>query len=211
MVDAAAPRSWNPFRVPAGPLGHLAGWIMGRDDAAHREVADLLNPQPGARVGEIGYGPGQLVAVLAARDPHLQVCGVDPSPVMLRQARRRLARAGVAGRVDLRLGAAGALPFPDASLDHVVAVNTAALWPDLTAAAADAHRVLRPGGSFLIAWHSTTSPVGIQRRLAQPEHWWQEVTAVLQRLFGNAERHDLIHTTACRAVLSARTGVLDDA
>jgi len=205
MVDAAA-RSWNPFRVPAGPLGRLAGWLMGRDDAAHREVADLLDPAPGSRIGEIGYGPGQLLAVLAARDPDTQVCGVDPSPIMLRQAGRRLADAGLAGRADLRLGAAGALPFPDGSLDHVVAVNTAALWPDLAAAVADAHRVLRPGGSLLIAWHSKTSPVGIQRRLAQPEQWWQEVTAVLRRMFGNAERHDLTHTTAYRAVRPAATG-----
>src|SRR2546423_2188124 len=145
MVDAAALRSWNPFRVPAGPLGHLAGWLMGRDDAAHREVADLLAPAPGARVGEIGYGPGQLLALLAARDPHAELCGVDPSPLMLRQAGRRLARAGLAGRADLQVGVAGALPFPEGSLDHVVAVNTPAPWPGPPAAVADARRVLRPG------------------------------------------------------------------
>jgi hypothetical protein len=51
----------------------------------------------------------------------------------------------------------------------------------------------------------------MQRRLAQPEHWWQEVTEVLRRLFGNAQRHDLTHTTACRAVLRAPTGVPNDA
>jgi ubiquinone/menaquinone biosynthesis C-methylase UbiE len=206
MAEVPARRTANPFRIPSGPLGHLAGWVMGRDDAAHREVADLLAPQPGAYICEIGFGPGQLLALLTGRDPSLQVCGVDPSPVMLGQARRRLGRAGALERVDLRLGVAGALPLPDEHVDHVVALNSAALWPDLPGALADSRRVLRPGGGVLIAWHSPTSPVRVQRRLAQPELWWQEMTALLRGLFGNAERHQLTYTTACTAIRPAHVG-----
>ena len=88
-VDAVTSR--NPFVHPVGVLGAVAGWVMGRDDRPHRELADLLAPGPAASICEIGFGPGQLLAVLAARDPTLRLCGVDPSPVMLRQARRRLA------------------------------------------------------------------------------------------------------------------------
>ena len=61
--------SRNPFVVPAGVLGRLAGWFMGRDHRPHRELADLLAPAAGATVCEIGFGPGQLLAVLADRDP----------------------------------------------------------------------------------------------------------------------------------------------
>ena len=189
----------NPFRIPSGPLGRLAGWAMSRDDSAHREVAALLAPRSGARTCEIGFGPGQLLELLLAQDPAAQVCGVDPSPVMLEQARRRLVRVGAAERADLRLGVAGALPFPDRYADHVVAVNTAAIWPDLAAALVDARRVLRPGGSLLIAWHAADSPRRIQRILAQPEAWWAETLAEVRRVFGNAERRDLTYTTACTA------------
>jgi ubiquinone/menaquinone biosynthesis C-methylase UbiE len=168
-LDAVTSR--NPFVHPVGVLGALAGWVMGRDDRPHREVADLLAPGPATSICEIGFGPGQLLAVLAARDPTLRLCGVDPSPVMLRQARRRLADVDTpaARTADLRRGVAGALPFPDGSNDAVVAVNTAATWPDLPAALADAHRVLRPGGTILLAWHSATGPNRLRRTLARPE------------------------------------------
>jgi ubiquinone/menaquinone biosynthesis C-methylase UbiE len=173
---------------------------MGRDESAHREVVDLLAPKPGACVCEIGFGPGQLLEVLLARDPAARVCGVDPSPVMLAQARRRLDRVGVAARADLRLGVAGALPFPDHHADHVVAVNTAMFWPDPHVALVDARRVVRPGGSVLIAWHSAASPRRVQRAIAAPQQWWDETVSNVQRVFGNAERHDLTYTSACTAV-----------
>src|SRR2546430_10474961 len=133
----------NPFRIPSGPLGRLAGWVMDRDDSPHRELVDLVQPTPGAVSCEIGFGPGQLLRLLARRDPTARLCGIDPSPVMLERAHRHLARLGVADRTDLRLGTAAALPFPDMCADYIFAVNTAALWPDLDAALRDAHRVLR--------------------------------------------------------------------
>jgi ubiquinone/menaquinone biosynthesis C-methylase UbiE len=201
MADDRPGAMFNPFRVPSGPLGRLAGWVMGRDESAHREVVDLLAPKPGACVCEIGFGPGQLLEVLLARDPAARVCGVDPSPVMLAQARRRLTRLGTLDRADLRLGVAGALPLPEGYVDYVVAVNNAVFWPDLAAALADARRVLRPGGSLLIAWHGAGSPRRIQRSLAQPQAWWDETIAAVRRVFGNAERHDLTYTTACTAAM----------
>ncbi|MEV0806597.1 class I SAM-dependent methyltransferase [Micromonospora sp. NPDC050200] len=202
MSDDLPGATLNPFRVPSGPLGRLAGWVMGRDDSAHRQVLGLLAAKTGACVCEIGFGPGQLLKLLVARDSAVQVCGVDPSPVMLAQAHRRLSRLGAAERADLRLGVAGALPFPDRHADHVVAVNTAAMWPDLQAALVDTRRVLRPGGTLLIAWHSARSPRRIQRTLAQPEAWWGETATALRQVFGNVERHDLTYTTACTATAS---------
>ncbi|MGW5666743.1 class I SAM-dependent methyltransferase [Micromonospora sp. NPDC003776] len=199
MADDLPRATFNPFGIPSGPLGRLAGWVMGRDDSAHREVLGLLSPKQGARTCEIGFGPGQLLELLLARDPATQACGVDPSPVMLAQAHRRMRRLGVAERADLRLGVAGALPFPDRHADHVVAVNTVAMWPDLQAALADARRVLRPGGTLLIAWHSAHSPRRIQRTIARPERWWDETMAALRQVFGNVERHELTYTTSCTA------------
>lgn len=199
MADDLPGATLNPFRIPSGPLGRLGGWVMGRDDSAHREVLGLLAPKPGACTCEVGFGPGQLLQLLLARDPAAQVCGVDPSPVMLAQAHRRLRRLGAAERADLRLGVAGALQFPGGHADHVVAINTAAMWPDLRAALVDARRVLRPGGTLLIAWHSARSPRRIQRTLAQPEAWWDETVAAVQQVLGNVELHELTYTTACTA------------
>lgn len=194
--------SRNPFVLPTGFTGRLAGWVMSRDDRPHREVADLLDPRPGARVCEIGFGPGQLLAVLGCRDPTVQLTGVDPSPVMLAQARRRLHAADprVAGTADLRLGVAGRLPFADASTDHVVAVNTVAMWPDLPTALGDAHRILRPGGTLLLAWHSATAPSRLRRALARSDQWWNNLCDAVRDEFGTTtKRHDVRHLTTCLA------------
>jgi ubiquinone/menaquinone biosynthesis C-methylase UbiE len=53
--------------------------------------------------------------------------------------------------VELRAGPAAALPLPDGQVDQVFAVNTAAIWPDLDAGLREAARVLRPGGTMVIA------------------------------------------------------------
>jgi SAM-dependent methyltransferase len=94
---------------------------------------------------------------------------------------------------------AGALPFADESHDAVVAVNNAALWPDLPAALADAHRVLRPGGTILLAWHSASRGNRLRRTLARPESWWTNILAAVRDEFGRADRRDLHHTTVCSA------------
>jgi ubiquinone/menaquinone biosynthesis C-methylase UbiE len=200
MDDRRPAPSRNPFVLPAGPAGRVAGWIMSRDDRPHQEAADLLAARPGAAVCEIGFGPGQLLAVLARRDPQVRLSGVDPSPIMLAQARRRLQAAHLPAHLaDLRLGAAQALPFADDSADHVAAINNAAIWPDLQAGLAEAHRVLRAGGTLLIAWHSPTAPSRIRRMLARPEPWWRELLDAVRAEFGNAGRHDLRHLTVCTA------------
>jgi ubiquinone/menaquinone biosynthesis C-methylase UbiE len=190
----------NPFALPSGTVGRLAGWVMGRDDTPHREVADLLAPGAGAHTCDVGCGPGQLLVLLARRDPTARVCGLDPSPVMLRQARARADRAGVADRVELRPGSAAALPLPDSQVDHVAAVNTAAVWPDLSVGLRETARVLRPGGTVVIAWHSSRSPNRIQRRLAQPDAWWKQVLAAMRDVFADVARHDLTHVTAATGV-----------
>ncbi|MGI5239027.1 class I SAM-dependent methyltransferase [Dactylosporangium sp. CA-139066] len=187
----------NPFALPTGTPGRLAGWVMARSDRAHREAADLLAPAAGATVCEVGFGPGQFLAVLAGRDPSLQLCGADPSEVMLAQARARCPAA------DLRRGTADELPFYDGSADHVAAINNVALWPDRPAGLAEARRVLRPGGTLLLAWHSAAAPSPLNRALSKPAAWWEALLAEVRAEFGNAERHDLRHLTACTATAAS--------
>ena len=88
------------------------------------------------RVLEIGHGPGLLLEALAA--------GIDLSPGMIRQARRRLQRAGLPAR--LVRGDAVALPYRTGSFDGIVATFAISAIPDGGAAMREMARVLRPGG-----------------------------------------------------------------
>ena len=128
-----------------------------------RVTLDLLNPQAGENILDVGSGPGHLACEIAQRvGPNGAVHGVDPSESMLATAARR--RAGeYAASLRFSVGDALALPFPDGSFDAVVATQVYEYVADMPAALAEARRVLRPGGRLLIldtdwdslVWHSS--------------------------------------------------------
>jgi ubiquinone/menaquinone biosynthesis C-methylase UbiE len=80
-----------------------------------------------------------------------RLTGVEWSPAMLEAARRRATSLGRA--VDLRIGDAQDLEFPDATFDTVVCTFGLCAIPDDRRALAEMVRVLRPGGRLLLADH----------------------------------------------------------
>jgi ubiquinone/menaquinone biosynthesis C-methylase UbiE len=117
---------------------------------------------------EIAVGTGRN---LRSYPEEVRLSGVEYSSAMLDIAR---ARAGALGReVDLRLGDAQALEFPDASFDTVVCTLGLCSIPDDRKAVAEAKRVLRPGGRFVALEHvrSPASFVRGAQRLLQPLMW----------------------------------------
>lgn len=105
---------------------------------------------PADRVIELGCGPGVAVSALAARASRGFVVGVDHSPVMIRQARRRNRAAIRAGRVRLVCAPVENLSIGDGPFDVALAVNTAGMWPDPTARLRELARLLRPGGRIAL-------------------------------------------------------------
>src|SRR6185369_5999692 len=102
----------------------------------------------GVKLLEIGVGTGALLVDLAGsgRD----IVGVDHSPAMLEEARRRVLRSGISG-IDLRLGEMAHLPLPDRSVECVIANMVLHHAADPLAVISETGRVLVPGGLLLIA------------------------------------------------------------
>ena len=100
----------------------------------------------GARLLDLGTGTGTLARGFARRG--LAVTGLDPAAAMLEQARRLDRAAGV--RVDYVLARAEATGLPDAGFD-VVSAGQCWHWFERARAAAEARRLLRPGGRVVIA------------------------------------------------------------
>jgi SAM-dependent methyltransferase len=124
-----------------------------------RLVAEL-GVEDGARVLDLGAGTGKLTRPLLAAG--LDVVAVEPLPGM----RAALARAGIGAERALD-GRAEALPLPDASLDGAVSAD-AFHWFDGERAAAELHRVLRPGAGLVLMWligAGEGSPVEHERTL----------------------------------------------
>src|SRR5690242_4468132 len=100
--------------MPTGPMGVVMGWFLETGDA----------------VQEVGFGPGHALQMLAAKARLALVAGVDHSRLMVETARRRLLRARGPAALDLRLGKAAELPFPDETFDVAYAVNSFHQWPN---------------------------------------------------------------------------------
>lgn len=119
-----------------------------------REAVERLALQPGERVLEIGCGTGPCLPRLArAVGPGGRVVGVDLSQGMLRQAERRLRRAGLADRVDLRRADACHLPFASGTFDAVLMTFTLELFdtPEIPDVLAECRRVSHRDGHIVVA------------------------------------------------------------
>jgi SAM-dependent methyltransferase len=107
-------------------------------------VRDLL-PKEGSGV-EIGVGTGRFAAPLGIRR------GIEPSKPMADLARRK--------GIEVTSGVAEKLPFADGEFDFALMVTTVCFLDDLDLAFCEAHRVLRPGGPFIIGFINAESPLG---------------------------------------------------
>ncbi|MFG1995225.1 class I SAM-dependent methyltransferase [Actinoplanes sp. NPDC048988] len=105
---------------------------------------------PGARVLEIGCGPGYGTQLILDRFGAHHVDAVDLDPAMIDRARRRLRSYG--DRVSLHQGDAAdlhaTLGAGNASYDAVFDFAIIHHIPDWRAALTEIARVLRPGGTF---------------------------------------------------------------
>ncbi len=110
---------------------------------------------------DLGCGIGNILVALAERTAFTEAAvGVDISPALIELGRREIHRAGMDGRIDLRVAPATRLPFEDASFDVVVTSHVIKHLDDdaLTQALSEVARVLRRGGRFLL-WEFKKSPL----------------------------------------------------
>jgi SAM-dependent methyltransferase len=117
-----------------------------------RIATDVAAVAPdGARVLEVGCGPGHLSTRLA-RQHQLDVTGVDVDPAMIARARANAARPrnGHERRPSFLIGDVASLAFPDGSFDLVVSTMSMHHWADPTAGLGEIGRVLRPGAHALV-------------------------------------------------------------
>ena len=143
----------------------------------HRALAEQAELRPGLDVLEIGCGTGNLLREAIRAEPGLTAVGIDPDPLALERARRRLPG------VRLERGYAQRLPFEDDSFDRVL---SAFMFHHLDPAAqrdtvAELRRVLRPGGTVHIV-----DMVGHRHAHAAPEATFAADEHAVPALFRDA-------------------------
>lgn len=142
-----------------GTSFHLAADAYARARPSYpAEAVAWLLPDGSVDVADVGAGTGKLSAAIAATGR--RVVAVDPDAGMLVKLREELPD------VRTEVGTAEALPLPDASVDAVT-FGQAWHWVDPERAAAEAARVLRPGGTLGLIWNIRDTRSGWASELAQ--------------------------------------------
>ena len=141
--DVAAGDYDRKWGIDFGPLGRSQVVAKLRKAIPHpRTYSDAL---------EIGSGTGYFSLNLLGAGIVERVTCTDVSSGMLAQLQRNAVGAGLADRVDTRECHAERLPFASESFDLVLGHAVLHHIPDLAAAFAEFHRVLRPGGTLFFA------------------------------------------------------------
>lgn len=138
-------------RVPAPAVdfgvaaGDYATHRIGHPPETFARLAALGIGTAGQELVDLGTGTGAAARGFAAAGA--RVTGVDPSAALLAEAARLAGEAGVA--VSWRHGVAEDTGLPTGGFDAVTAAQ-AWHWFDRPRAAAEARRLLRPGGALAI-------------------------------------------------------------
>jgi SAM-dependent methyltransferase len=163
VIVAGAVPSPNIWRSPrVYELENRAADPDGRIEEAMRAI----RPWDGAVVLDVGCGTGFHLPRFAATAA--RVVGVEPHSGLAAAARRRVAALPEAS---VRVGAAQALPLPDASVDVAHARWAYFFGPGCEPGLAELARVLRRGGTaFVIDNDATRSTFGGWFRRWLPSH-----------------------------------------
>ncbi len=148
LIWRAASRRWS---IPCPSLlswwfeGSLADWVAGTNRTLER-----MRLMPGQTILEVGPGPGRLLIPAAFRVlPGGTAIGIDLQPKMIARLEMRAKQAGVPN-LSARVGDATKLDLPDGSVDLAYLCTVLGEIPDRSAALAECHRVLKPGGILAI-------------------------------------------------------------
>ena len=168
LGDVAETAVARTLFAPLGPTydRYAALLSLGQDPRWRRTLVSHVDVGPADTVLDVATGTGAVARELLAQKG-CSVVGVDPSPEMLAEARRRLP-----AEVRLVAGDAESLPFDDDAFDAVTFAYPLRYVADPGAALRELARVLRPGGTL------AGLEFGIPRGFWRP--WWElYVRAVL--------------------------------
>jgi ubiquinone/menaquinone biosynthesis C-methylase UbiE len=130
-------------------LGLYDRWADRHLREIHVTLLDMAHLSGKETILDLGCGTGRLAALVKQHHPDVQAKGIDPSPQMIKAARKRNQRNIPAG--NFVIAHATDLPFEDDSFDTVFTCLVLHLLDrnETERALQEIHRVLKPQGRYI--------------------------------------------------------------
>lgn len=106
---------------------------------------------------DIATGTGDLAIQMAEAIPQAKVTGLDISPGMLEVGKTKVKDKNLESRINMVIGDSEALPFEENTFDAITVAFGVRNFEDLEKGLSEIHRVLKPGGIFVVL--ETSVPV----------------------------------------------------
>ena len=136
------------------PEGFLGKMMLSGMNSGHAEMADWgfshLPAITAERAVDLGCGGGRNAGELLKKYPKAQVTAIDYSDLSVEKAKAYNQAAVAEGRCTVQQGDVSDLRLPAGAFDLATAFETVYFWPGLEKCFAQAAKVLKPGGCFLI-------------------------------------------------------------
>ena len=145
---------------PASPEGEQGRKMLERMNEAHRQLTDWaldgsgILPESDGNILDIGFGGGAALKNLEDRFPKTTLYGIDVSETAVDAATDYNRDAVIEGRMRLRQGEVSDLPYGDDMFSLILSVESYFFWPDFAEDVRGIARILKSGGSLLIAGES---------------------------------------------------------
>ncbi|MBL7807889.1 MAG: class I SAM-dependent methyltransferase [Saprospiraceae bacterium] len=127
-----------------------------------RLLVDQIDPQPGEKILEFGFGTGANLLLVKEKCPDTDLHGLDIDPKVRAIAAQKLAKFGL--EIPLELYDSGIFPFADGQFDKVYSCLVFHQLDENEKAAClrEIHRVLKKGGKLIIADWGKAAHLGMR-------------------------------------------------
>jgi len=172
----------NMFDGIAGKYDFLNRLLSFRIDVIWRnQVVNLLKKSNPQSILDVATGTADLAIALNKLNPK-KIIGLDLSNNMLEVGRIKVADRNLTQTIELVKGDSENLPFENDTFDAVTVAFGVRNFENLTKGLSEIHRVLKPGGQFIILEFSKVKTFPIK----QFYHlYFRYITPMIGKLFSN--------------------------